>query len=72
MAQSKDLKATDVQVFFLPIDTRVPLKFGSETVTGVTCARVRMRVADQSDRWAEGWGETPLGGAMGLAKFAVI
>jgi L-alanine-DL-glutamate epimerase-like enolase superfamily enzyme len=61
MAQSKDIKTGDVRVYFLPVENRVPLKFGSETVTGVTCARVRMRVADRSGRWTEGWGETPLG-----------
>jgi L-alanine-DL-glutamate epimerase-like enolase superfamily enzyme len=48
-------------VYFLPVDTRVPLKFGTETVTYVTCARVCLRVEDQSGRSAEGWGETPLG-----------
>ena len=61
MTQSKDIKVRDVQVYFLPVENRVPLKFGSETVTGVTCARVRIRAADRSGRWAEGWGETPLG-----------
>jgi len=38
----------------------VPLKFGAETVTHVTCARVRMRVEDDKGNAAEGWGETPL------------
>jgi len=39
---------------------RIPLKFGTETVTSVTCARACVRVADRQDRTAEGWGETPL------------
>ena len=56
---------TDVQViaaslFLLPVQTRVPLKFGPETLTSVTCARVRVRVIDRAGRSAEGWGETPL------------
>ncbi len=38
----------------------MPLKFGSETVTEVTCARVKLTVADRAGRRAEGWGETPL------------
>jgi L-alanine-DL-glutamate epimerase-like enolase superfamily enzyme len=49
-----------VELFFLPVATRVPLKFGTETLTNVTCARVRVTVADRSGRIAEGWGETPL------------
>ena len=39
---------------------RVPLKFGAETVTSVTCARACVRVVDSKGRTAEGWGETPL------------
>jgi len=39
---------------------RVPLKFGPETVTSVTCARIRMQVRDLAGHAAEGWGETPL------------
>jgi len=42
------------------VETRVPLKFGPETLTHVTCARVRMVVEDGAGRAAEGWGETPL------------
>src|SRR2546427_1178375 len=58
-------KATDVRVvgaalWFLPVETRVPLKFGTETLTSVTCARVRVTVTDSGGRTAEGWGETPL------------
>jgi L-alanine-DL-glutamate epimerase-like enolase superfamily enzyme len=58
-------KPTDIRVigsdlYFLPIKTRVPLKFGSETLTEVTCARVRVWVEAQPGRTAEGWGETPL------------
>jgi len=58
-------KQTDVRViatrlYFLPIQNRVPLKFGPEIVTSVTCARVCVRVADAKGKTAEGWGETPL------------
>jgi L-alanine-DL-glutamate epimerase-like enolase superfamily enzyme len=48
------------KLFFVPIETRVPLKFGTETLTSVTCARVCLRVQDEKGRTAEGWGETPL------------
>jgi len=58
-------KETDVQVkkaalYFLPVETRVPLKFGPETLTYVTCARVCVQVEDRKGEAAEGWGETPL------------
>lgn len=45
-----------VALYFLPVRTRVPLKFGPETLREVTCARVRLRLPGG----AEGWGETPL------------
>ena len=54
------MKITSTRVFLLPIKNRMPLKFGAETVMGVTCARVRVEVADSKGRLAVGWGETPL------------
>src|SRR5260221_1186062 len=58
-------KLTDVSVkaaelYFLPVQMRIPLKFGPETVNSVTCARVRVTVANGSGKRAVGWGETPL------------
>ncbi|HET7767601.1 MAG TPA: enolase C-terminal domain-like protein [Chloroflexota bacterium] len=47
-------------LYFLPVETRVPLKFGTETLTYVTCARARVRVRNREGREADGWGETPL------------
>ncbi|SVB47867.1 uncharacterized protein METZ01_LOCUS200721, partial [marine metagenome] len=38
----------------------VPLKFGPETLTHVTCARVRLTVRLGNGSIATGWGETPL------------
>ncbi len=60
MPASIDIRVVDTSLYFLPVYTRVPLKFGTETVTYVTCARVRATVQDSSGRRAEGWGETPL------------
>ncbi|MBN8247543.1 MAG: hypothetical protein J0L84_08875, partial [Verrucomicrobia bacterium] len=54
------VRVVEVSLWFLPVRTRVPLKFGSETLTSVTCARVRVRVESRDGRRAEGWGETPL------------
>ncbi|MGO8700400.1 MAG: hypothetical protein ACLQVY_22145 [Limisphaerales bacterium] len=53
-------RITAIRLYFLPVTTRVPLKFGHEVVNAVTCARVALRVAGPSGREAEGWGETPL------------
>ena len=57
--QSTDVRVVGTKLYFLPIKTRVPLKFGPETTTGVTCARACITVAGGGKR-AEGWGETPL------------
>jgi len=56
----RDCRVTGVTLWFLPVATRVPLKFGTEALTSVTCARVRMEVVGRDGRVAHGWGETPL------------
>jgi L-alanine-DL-glutamate epimerase-like enolase superfamily enzyme len=60
MTHSTDVRTCGAELYFLPVETRVPLKFGPETLTYVTCARVRLEVVDASGRIASGWGETPL------------
>jgi len=60
MTRPTDIRAVGVRLHFIPVSTRVPLKFGTETLTSVTCARACVRVVDRSGRSAEGWGETPL------------
>src|SRR3954463_5955800 len=55
-----DIRATGTELYLLPVTTRVPLKFGSETLTSVTCARVKLSVRGRDGREASGWGETPL------------
>ena len=54
MSRDTDLTAVDNRLYFLPVRTRVPLKFGPETATSVTCARVSMRVRDRAGRTVEG------------------
>ena len=53
-------QVTGVALWFLPVTTRVPLKFGTEALTSVTCARVQVTVRGVDGRLASGWGETPL------------
>jgi L-alanine-DL-glutamate epimerase-like enolase superfamily enzyme len=60
VGKSTDVRVTAVSLYFLEVKTRVPLKFGPETLTEVTCARARVRVEDRQGKSAEGWGETPL------------
>ena len=60
MSKSTDIRVVGARLYCIPIQMRIPLKFGTETVTSVTCARACVRVADRQDRTAEGWGETPL------------
>lgn len=52
---------TSVRLYFLPVKTRIPWKFGSEVLTEVTCARVHLELTDpESGTTSDGWGETPL------------
>jgi L-alanine-DL-glutamate epimerase-like enolase superfamily enzyme len=60
MVRSTDIRPVAAELYVLPIRTRMPLKFGPEVTTEVTCARVKLTVADRSGRTAVGWGETPL------------
>jgi L-alanine-DL-glutamate epimerase-like enolase superfamily enzyme len=57
---SNDVRICGATLYLLPVTTRVPLKFGTETMTSVTCARVRVHVVGRDGRSATGWGETPL------------
>lgn len=60
MTRPTDIRPVGVELHFLPVETRVPLKFGTETLTSVTCARARLAVEDREGNRASGWGETPL------------
>jgi L-alanine-DL-glutamate epimerase-like enolase superfamily enzyme len=61
MTLSTDIRPIGATLYLLPVTTRTPLKFGPETLTAVTCARVCLTVADRrGGRTAQGWGETPL------------
>jgi len=60
VGKPSDIQPIGATLYFLPVRTRIPLKFGPETLTEVTCARVLLQVADEKGGKAEGWGETPL------------
>ena len=59
-AKATDARLVGAELYLLPVATRVPLRFGSETLRDVTCARVRVTIAGRDGQIAEGWGETPL------------
>ena len=60
MTKPTDVRVIRSELYFLPVTLRVPLKFGPEVTTCVTCARVRLTIEDRKGRRTEGWGETPL------------
>ena len=60
MSHPTAVRLRQTSLYFLPVQTRMPLKFGAQVVERVSCARVRVRVEDAGGRSAFGWGETPL------------
>lgn len=57
---NSSFKIESIQLYFLPAPMRVPLKFGTETLTEVTLARVCIGLKNESGELTYGWGETPL------------
>lgn len=55
-----DVNVAGVKLYFLPVETRMPIKFGPEVFTKATYARVCLTVSDAKGNLAHGWGETPL------------
>ena len=45
-----DIRVVAAELYLLPVRTRVPLEFGSETLTEVTCARVKLSVKSRDGR----------------------
>ncbi|WP_248926573.1 enolase C-terminal domain-like protein [Paenibacillus hamazuiensis] len=58
--KSYDISIKGLTLHFLPVKTRVPLKFGAEVLTNVTCARVCIVTENRRGECSDGWGETPL------------
>ncbi|MBN2554261.1 MAG: hypothetical protein JXB06_15895, partial [Spirochaetales bacterium] len=55
-----DVRPAAVRLYFLPVENRIPLKFGTEITTRGTVVRVCMTVRDSARHSGQGWGETPL------------
>lgn len=60
MSKPTDIQIESVSFCFLPVEMRMPLKFGSESVSSVNCIRVAVSVCGRDGQRAVGWGETPL------------
>ena len=58
--KTTDVRVQSVRLHYLPVEMRMPLKFGKESVSSVRCARVAVTVEDSAGKTATGWGETPL------------
>ncbi|MEC9327311.1 MAG: enolase C-terminal domain-like protein [Verrucomicrobiota bacterium] len=54
------MKILGAELYILPVNLRIPLKFGNQTLTSVKCARVKVVLMAQDGSVSEGWGETPL------------
>jgi L-alanine-DL-glutamate epimerase-like enolase superfamily enzyme len=57
---AKAARIKEASLYFLPIEMRIPLKFGAQVLDSVTCARVRVVIEGMDGKTADGWGETPL------------
>lgn len=55
-----DVVVDSVAISYIPVEMRMPLKFGAESISKATTIRVAVTVRDSRDRTATGWGETPL------------
>lgn len=55
-----DVRIVDVELFLIPVQTRMPYKFGAESLDSVVCGRARVKVEKSDGTRAVGWGETPL------------
>ncbi|MFT5122581.1 MAG: L-alanine-DL-glutamate epimerase-like enolase superfamily enzyme [Kiritimatiellia bacterium] len=60
MPKDSDISIQSAEVSYIPVSTRVPLKFGSETLTSVTVARARITASKTDGTTGVGMGETPL------------
>ncbi len=72
MPKPTDARPTAASLYFLPIINRVPLKFGPEVTTEVTCARVRLTVAGAARAQGRGLGRDAALRPVGLALGALL
>ena len=54
-----DISLKSAELYYLPVSTRIPLRFGTEVVEEIECLRVKVAVENRSGSRDEGWGEVP-------------
>ena len=57
MTRSSDITIGHISLEFIPVQTRVPLKFGNEVLSSVTCAQACMEVSGVNGQRSLGWGK---------------
>ena len=60
MSKPTDIRPVFTTVYFLPVDTRIPYRFGTEELKSVVCIRARIEAESASGDRTVGWGEAPL------------
>lgn len=60
MSKLTDVRVVEAKIYFIPAHMRTPLKFGSQVIESISCARAEVTVENRAGRRATGWGETPL------------
>jgi len=55
-----DIRVRELQPFFTPTKTRVPLKFGGVVVESILFCHVRATVENRAGKQAQGWGAIPM------------
>ena len=63
MSKLTDIKPVAVTLYCLPVETRIPYRFGTEELKSVVCVRARVEAENRSGERATGWGEAPLSAA---------
>ena len=57
--KSTDIRPVGLSAYYLPVEARIPYRFGTESLSHVTCVRVCMEVEARAGGRAQGWGEIP-------------
>lgn len=60
MPKPTDIRPVGLTATYLPVEARIPYRFGTESLSHVTCIRIRLDVETRDGQRGSGWGEAPL------------
>ena len=60
MSKPTDIRPVGLTAYYLPVEARIPYRFGTELLSHVTCIRICIEVETGTGGRHHGWGETPL------------